>query len=255
MSKPYTQKVEIGDATLYCGDCLDIMPTLGTVDTVITDPPYSDEAHSKGRRVLTKGRDLGRTRSVDPKALPFPALTGELRRAVCEWAAANCNGWMLAFCQAESIAQWRADIEQANARWIRAMVWVKPDSAPQLSGDRPAQGYESIATAWCGDGRSRWNGGGRRGVFTFTKHDKGFGHGGMTNNHPTQKPITLMQELVFLFSDSGDIVADPFMGSGTTGVACANLGRKFIGIEKERKYFDIACERIEMAYAQGRMFA
>ena len=68
------------------------------------------------------------------------------------------------------------------------------------------------------------------------------------------KPTKLMDRVVSDYSRDGATVSDPFMGSGTTGVACANLGRKFIGIEIERKYFDIACERIEAAYAQGRLF-
>ena len=71
--------------------------------------------------------------------------------------------------------------------------------------------------------------------------------------HPTQKPIKLMEWCMSLAPES-DTVCDPFMGSGTTGVACANLGKKFVGIERERKYFDIACERIERAYAQGKLF-
>jgi adenine-specific DNA-methyltransferase len=73
--------------------------------------------------------------------------------------------------------------------------------------------------------------------------------------HPTQKPVSLMMHIVKVSSRAGGVVLDPFMGSGTTGVACVNLGRKFIGIEIERKYFDIACERIEAAYSQGRLFA
>jgi DNA modification methylase len=71
--------------------------------------------------------------------------------------------------------------------------------------------------------------------------------------HPHQKPVTLIESLLAKLPDK--TILDPFMGSGTTGVACANLGRKFIGIEIERKYFDIACERIAAAYAQGRLFA
>src|SRR5690606_9161061 len=73
--------------------------------------------------------------------------------------------------------------------------------------------------------------------------------------HPTQKPEKLIEHIVKISSKPGGAVLDPFMGSGTTGVACANLGRKFIGIEIEPKYFDIACRRIEAAYAQGRLFA
>ena len=73
--------------------------------------------------------------------------------------------------------------------------------------------------------------------------------------HPTQKPEKLMQHIVKISTKMRQTVLDPFMGSGTSGVACANLGRSFIGIELEQKYFDIACERIEAAYAQGRLFA
>lgn len=70
--------------------------------------------------------------------------------------------------------------------------------------------------------------------------------------HPAQKPVEVME---WCLPEKGNIILDPFMGSGTTGVACANLGRKFIGIEIEEKYFNIACERITAAYAQGRLFA
>jgi site-specific DNA-methyltransferase (adenine-specific) len=252
----WKRKEVIGNAELYLGDCLEILPHLPKVDAVITDPPYAAEAHGAGRRVLTAGRDLGRARAVDAAALPFAPLDEQTRRSLVQWSSAHCNGWLLAFCQAECVAGWRDDVDAAGARWIRAQVWVKPDGAPQLSGDRPAQGYESISTAWCGEGRSQWNGGGRRGVYTFSKHDPGFGHGGMTNEHPTTKPIALMKELVALFTmASASSVLDPFMGSGTTGVACMNLGRKFIGIEIEPKYFDIACERIENAQRQERLFA
>jgi len=72
--------------------------------------------------------------------------------------------------------------------------------------------------------------------------------------HPTQKPIEVMCWCIERLPDGANTILDPFMGSGTTGVACAKLGRKFIGIEIEPKYFDIACRRIEAAYAQPDMF-
>lgn len=243
---------------LILGDCLEWFrqaPDCLRVNAVITDPPYSDEAHAAGRRVLTRGRDLGRARAVDNAALPFAPLTDEARRAVVQWSAKHCNGWLVAFCQAEAVADWRDDVAEAGSRWIRAQIWVKPDSSPQLSGDRPAQGYESIATAWCGEGRSRWNGGGKRGVYTFTKHDPEYGHGGLQNEHPTKKPIALMNELVSLFSEPGQTVLDPFMGSGTTGVACMGQGRKFIGIESDPRYFATARARMKAAQDQLRLFA
>ena len=73
--------------------------------------------------------------------------------------------------------------------------------------------------------------------------------------HPTQKPIVVMEWAIGQLKGNPETILDPFMGSGTTGVACVNQGLKFIGIELNRKYFDIACERIDAAYAQGRLFA
>lgn len=240
----------IGSATLYLGDCREILPTLPKVDAVITDPPYEAEAHASNR-ILGNGS----RREMRNRALDFDAMDAATRSFITANAAMLCHGWVLAFCQAEAVAVWREAMESAGMSWRRAMVWVKPDSSPQLSGDRPAQGYESIAASWAGAGRSQWNGGGKRGVFVYGKHDAGCGHGGRANEHPTQKPVALMSELVSLFSSPNTTVLDPFMGSGTTGVACHNTGRHFIGIERKSKYFDIACRRIDDAQRQGRLIA
>lgn len=108
---------------------------------------------------------------------------------------------------------------------------------------------EAIVAAWCGSGHSRWNGGGRRNLF---RH--------MTNQsdrhgvHPTEKPVSLMRELIGLFSDPGNLVCDPFAGSGTTGVAAVKLGRRFAGIELDQKYYDIACRRVNDATKQQDLF-
>ncbi|PBB98822.1 hypothetical protein CK224_09785 [Mesorhizobium sp. WSM3862] len=156
---------------------------------------------------------------------------------------------MLAFCQVEAVASWRDAMEVAGLKYKRGMAWVKPDSSPQFNGQMPAQGYECIAAAWCGTGRSNWNGGGRRGVFTHLTNQPD-----RDGRHPTEKPVPLMRELLSLFTSSGETVLDPFMGSGSTGVACAKLGRPFIGIEIDAGYFEIACERIRKACAQPDMF-
>ncbi len=246
----YKRKEVIGDAELYLGDCLEVLPTLGKVDAVIADPPYEKEAHTNSRRQATSGQDGGRVRKIEVLPIDFECMTEECRTRIGQ--IINVSGWSAIFCQVEAVHKWMSAI---NGRYMRTGIWVKPDGAPQFTGDRPGMGYESIVFHWHGERRSCWNGGGKHGVFTFSKSDKGFGHGGMSNEHPTKKPIALIQELTSLFSDKGQTILDPFMGSGTTGVACANLGRKFIGIEIDEKYFDIACERIEAAYAQGRLFA
>ena len=237
-----TRVERIGDATLYLGDCLEILPTLGPVDAVVTDPPYEKEAHNPNRRVMRRD-------GLVAGPLSFGAIIEESRVCVAELAVRLCDGWFIAFCQAEGVAPWRDALEAAGAKYKAPMVWVKPDGMPQFNGQGPGMGHESMVSAWCGAGHSRWNGGGRHGVFIVPK-----GGGGEPNEHETQKPARLMEQLITLFSNGSQTILDPFMGSGTTGVACAKLGRKFIGIEIEPKYFDIACRRIEEAYRQPDFF-
>lgn len=238
-----TEPVIIGNATLFNADCRDILPTLGKVDAVITDPPYEAVMQSKWG-VLSKQAPSSHVRYED---LGFAAID-HMRDAVAEAVASVCQGWGIFFCMAEGVRAWRDAIEATGAKYKRAMVWVKPDAMPQFNGQGPSVGHEMLVSAWYGKGHSKWNGGGRPGTFTFVKNTPG------GSDHPTQKPLPLISELVSLFSFPEDLVCDPFMGSGTTAVACAKLGRKFIGIEIDPKYFDIACRRIEAAYKQLDMF-
>jgi len=237
------REVIIGDCRLLLGDCLEIMTELGAVDHVITDPPFEKEAHTAVRRTQKSIRE------DTPAGLDFDAITDAARTAIPQWSASRCNGWLLTFCQVEAVSVWRDTMELAGLKYKRGMAWVKPDSSPQFNGQMPAQGYECIASAWCGVGHSAWNGGGRRGVFTHLTNQPDR-HGA----HPTEKPVKLMRELVALFSNTGQTILDPFMGSGTTGVACLREQRKFIGIELSEKYFDIACARIRDAHSRPDMF-
>ena len=184
-----TKPVVIGDATLYCGDCMDVLPTLPNSSCVITDPPYEAEAHSKGRRLL--GKQEGGERTVEYGALDFCEMTEKLRVDSSAACFEVCSGWMLTFCQAEAVSLWRDAHVSAGAKYKRAMVWLKPDGAPQFTGDRPGMGYESIVASWCGMGRSVWNGGGRHGVFSHAQRDNN-----NPKQHMTQKPIALMRELI-----------------------------------------------------------
>lgn len=110
-------------------------------------------------------------------------------------------------------------------------------------------GHESIATAWAGADRMRWNGGGKHGVYVEPIPQSRGGE----RLHPTLKPLALMEALVSDFTDPGELVCDPFAGSGTTGVACIRLGRRFIGWEREPKYFDVAVKRLRAAREQLRI--
>lgn len=231
----------VGRATLVQADCRDVLPLL-SVDHVISDPPYEAVMQDKWG-VLSKQAPSSHVRHEE---IGFDAID-HMRDDVARGAVAAAQGWCILFCMAEGVRAWRDALEAAGARYKRAMVWVKPDAMPQFNGQGPSTGHEMLVSAWCGPGHSSWNGGGQPGVFTFTKN---------TPNavHPTQKPLALMKRLVYLFSNDGQLVCDPFMGSGTTGVAACQMGRDFIGIEREGKYFDIACKRIEDAQRQKDLF-
>ena len=138
----------------------------------------------------------------------------------------------------------RVSLEAAGVPLVRLGVWIKPNGAPQFTGDRPGTGWEAVAILHR-EGKKRWNGGGHHAVWHCPIEQ---------GEHPTQKPLRLVSDWLRAFSDFGETILDPFMGSGTTGVAAVKLGRKFIGIEIEPKYFDIACRRIDEALRSPDMF-
>lgn len=236
---------KIGAATLYLGDCLEILPTIGKVDHVICDPPYEESLHiSKNKRRARIRNDAG----PDLHGLDFDSIDG-IRSDFIATVAPICRGWLVAFCTVEGTCEWAKAINASSIKYKRACVWIKPDSTPQLNGQCPAQGYECFVVGWAGAGHSRWNSGGKRGVYTHNVNNRE-----RTGLHPTEKPRRLMSEIVADFTILNDIVCDPFMGSGTTGVAAVMADRRFIGIEKNPVYFDIACRRLDEAQRQGSLF-
>tara|TARA_R110000823_G_scaffold210173_1_gene340362 strand:- start:3822 stop:4592 length:771 start_codon:yes stop_codon:yes gene_type:complete len=234
----------IGNCTLYQGDCLEIMPTLGKVDHIISDPPYEAKLHEAKAHLSQLRKDKG----PELKEINFSSID-KIRDDVVSISSDINQGWFIAFCTIEGVSKWADVINESRMKYKRACVWVKPDCTPQLNGQGPAQGCECFVTAWGGTGRAKWNAGGKRGVYKHNVNSSDR-HG----EHPTEKPWRLFVELIRDFTSPSQTILDPFMGSGTTGVACAKLGRKFIGIELEPKYFDIACERIQKAYDQPDMF-
>ena len=196
---------------------------------MVTDPPYGTVTHEGSRS----------HNSLNESPIDFAFLDLEGCREIFTALIQKADRWVIATCE------WRylSELEK-TLPLVRFGIWVKPNGAPQFTGDRPATGWEAIAI-FHREGKKHWNGGGNRAVWNCPIEQ---------GEHPTQKPIKLIMDFVSLFSDSDDTILDPFMGSGTTGVACARLGRKFIGIEIEEKYFNIACERIKREYDQLKMF-
>lgn len=218
--------------TIIEGDSWELLPAYAdaSVDHVITDPPYESDAHTNQRRAK-------RGSVCVVEGLPFPPITEEVRESVACHMTRAALRWALVFCQVEASHKWAKAMRHHD--YVRTCVWIKPDGQPQYTGDRPGMGYESIVVTHA-PGKKRWNGGGRVGVFRHCKNEGG-GHKSL---HPTAKPVSLMIELVGLFTDPGELVLDPFCGSGTTGVACLATGRRFVGIEKNPEYADLARRRL-----------
>ena len=236
--------VTIGDATLILGDCLEVMEGLDAVDHVITDPPYEARMQELHAAFSLRRTDGGPQR----QALNFQSIVN-LRDPLVTEVERLCNGWFLAFCNVEGVGEWQTAILGAGMKFKTTCAWIKPDATPKLNGQGPALSYECMTTTWAGAGHAKWNAGGKRGVYTHCTNNKE-----RSGLHPTEKPVSLMRELLTDFTNVAQTILDPFMGSGTTGVAALQLGRKFIGIEMDPDYFAIACKRIEEAHKQPRLF-
>lgn len=232
---------------LWLGDCRALLDHVGEFTAMITDPPYESHIH-KAKSAKGMQRRLRTDGQRNPAAIDFSSIDG-LREVVVEPLVQLCHGWFIAFCTPEGIAPWRNALKAAGAKYKRACFFCKTDAAPQFNGQGPAFAVEPFVTAWCGKGMSHWNGGGRRNWWALPTNGTD-----REGTHPTEKPLALMSEIVSLFTSPGDTVFDPFMGSGTTGVACVRSGRKFIGVERDPKYFAVAERRISTALAQADMF-
>lgn len=247
---------EVRGPGVLCANCLD--PALGmpavpdrAIDVVITDPPYSPKVHRCSRRGLTdyKERKGDAARAARTRDLAFEPLTPKLRAGAAQQFARLARRWVLVFSDLEGVDAWRQDLEWAGLEYVRCGIWVKLGCTPQLTGDRPGNGCEAIVIAHQTSSRGkpirkRWNGGGLPATWSHPiVLDRG--HNG-ARVHTTQKPLGLMRDLVELFSDPGELVADAFTGSGTTGIACRLLGRRFLGFE-----MDAACARLAQRRIDG----
>ena len=218
----------IGNATLYLGDCRDILPTLPRVDAVITDIPYGEvNRESGGLRNLDKG-------AADVATCSLAEVLALLQLG----QSAYC------WCGMEQISELRAGLVAAGYS-TRLAIWEKTNPSP-MNG----QHLWLSALECCVYGK-------RAGAHfaEFCKAPVWRGPTADKEDHPTPKPIWLMERQIVASVMPGGTVLDGFMGSGSTGVAAVRLQRAFIGIEREPKYFDIACRRIEDAQRQGRLIA
>jgi site-specific DNA-methyltransferase (adenine-specific) len=215
--------------TLYLGDCREFLPGIRKVDAVVTDPPYGiDYNHSGGNRFGSVGVTYAARNRGQPKIIgddqPFDPQTWLRFPNVIMWGADHFyprlpdSGRFLAWNKLGDMEPWDSfsDVEFA---------WQNLDAAARIFSMK----WKGVAC----DKRGENNG---------------------LREHTTQKPIALMRWCIGLIPTPATLILDPFMGSGTTGVAAVKLGRSFIGIEIDPKYFDIACRRISEALKQPDMF-
>lgn len=223
----FKRKEIIGDCVLYLGDCLNVMPTL-KYDSIVSDPPYGtqDLGGGYGRRQLHS--ENGKDGRVIENDFDLSALESMLKLLNGEYFA-------LVFYAPRKTKEFIKAI--GNIEYVGEIIWNKKQMG---LGYTIRYAHESIAVLKIGKNP--------RPLFPMQSviscHQ-------LEKLHPHQKPIELME---ILCSWQSGIILDPFMGSGSTGVACVNLGRSFIGIELDEEYFEIACERIRKAYEQPDMF-
>lgn len=222
----------IGNATLYLGDCRDILPTLPKVDAVITDPPY-------GIAYVSDWRKRGSTEMLaNDDTAPTDAVA-DMAELLQE------GGAMYLATRFDVAAQWNDAVRASGLKLKTPIFWDKGNhTSGDLEGDFGAQVEIFI---FAHKGRHKLRGQRLANLWRIPRDPAG--------EHPTPKPVSLMERMVSCSTDEGSLILDPFMGSGSTGVACMNLNRRFIGCEVEPKYFDIACRRIEDAQRQGRLIA
>ena len=248
---------QIGDATLYLGDCLEILPTLPKVDAVITSPPYNQLGNVDSKHLSGIWALRGRSGVAKGQFTDNGYADSREESDYQEW-----QSQIFSLCRVTDTAslfynhqvRWRDGQILHPVQWFRPVGWRLRS---EIIWDRGC-GMMFNARMFCRfDERILWF---VKGSHKWNQAAVGYGTvwriaPAQNKEHPVAYPLDVPRRCIEAATDTGDTALDPFMGSGTTGVACANLGRKFIGIEIEPKYFDIACERIDNAYRQQRMFA
>lgn len=244
----------IGDATLYLGDSLSVLRDLapGTVDAVITDPPYSSGGAFRGDRAMdTKSKYLSSGSSNHEKTSDFGGDNRD-QRSFHFWSTLWSSA-ALAACKPGAPALFFTDwrqlpistdyLQSGGWVWRGVVPWAKKTARPQM-GRFSAQ-CEYVVWGSAGPMATERGVGCLPGFYDYAYPTD--------REHVTQKPLDLMFDMVEI-CPAGGVVLDPFMGSGTTGVACVQTGRPFIGCEQSEEYFAVACRRIEQAYKQRPLF-
>ncbi|MGC0251540.1 DNA-methyltransferase [Pseudactinotalea sp. Z1748] len=239
MSAPYYQDEH---ATLYHGDALPALAAMAdrSVDCVITDPPFDARTHDNTRSNRngygTSGNGNGNRTLSGGSDVRFDAFTHENQLALFAELGRIARRWVVANLSTHTAFRFEVGPPPAGLQVLRVGAWVKTNPMPIISADRPAMGWEAIAYMHREDAKPSWNGGGRAGNYVLPT-SQGSGH-------PTQKPIEMVRDWVRRFTNPGDVILDPFAGTGTTLRAALDEGRKVIAYEIDERWCEHAAGRL-----------
>lgn len=241
------------DWELRLGDCLDPATGLASladksVDHVITDPPYGQKIYdaytgalAPKERKRVANNDMHKMKAWEGIDSAIAPLCAQFRRLA--------QRWQVVFSDEVTAYSW---MTEQSACFFRFGAWIR--QSVSLTHVQPARGYEAIIIGHSPTRARMWNGGMNRAAVYGDRNLTGGAAVDERYGHPCPKPLGLMEKIVRDFTDPGDLICDPFAGSGTTGVAAIRLGRRFIGWEKNPKYHAIAMKRLSAAREQLRMF-
>ena len=236
-----TKDIITDNYQLMFGDCLERMKEIpsGSVDLILTDPPYNiskDSCFLKGKNPAKKGdvflikHDFG---EWDRQPLDFNILFSEFNRVLKK------GGTALIFYDIWKLQDLKTSAENFNFKQPRVCCWVKNNPVPLNSDKNYLSNACEYFVTFVKSGKGVFNSKYDNGLYNYP-----ICHGKERTEHPTQKPVILMSELILKHSNKDNVILDMFMGSGSTGVACLNTNRKFIGIEMDANYYEIACDRL-----------
>lgn len=229
----------IGRATLYLGDCRDILPALPKVDHIITDPPYSERTHGRHDENSQNRRD-----NADAQPLGYSGLSEADAIALAGLLGAHSPGWVAWLTDADLAAPIRKAFDAQGRTTFPPLPYYHSGRSVRLAGDGPCSWTDWIVVART------------KALKTWGTLPGGYiaNEGWNDKERMGGKPTRLMRLMVTHYSRPDELVCDPFMGAGTTGVACMREGRRFVGIEIDPEAFELSCRRIEDAQRQGDFF-
>ena len=232
---------------LHLGDCLEVMRSMPdkSVDAVITDPPYN----------ISKDNNFHTMNSAKRQGVDFGDWDKEFD--LFSWIEPytkllDANGSIIIFCSFRYISHIVDELERCNMVVKDVIKWIKTNPMPRNTNRRYVQDTEFAV--WAVNSKAKWVFNKKNNTpYLRAQFETPTVSGKERTSHPTQKSLRLMEEIISIHTNPDDIIIDPFMGSGTTGVACVQTGRNFIGIEIDPTYFAIAERRIAEAQKQPRL--